>query len=648
MTGVPPKRKTSFRFFRPRTKKRLRFATALGLWGFAAALTMLAYFIYDLPGTDAIKPIDRTPSITILANDGTMLARYGGVQGQVLSVSDLPVYVPAAVLAIEDRRFYGHVGVDPLGLARAMWVNIREGAFKQGGSTITQQLAKNLFLTADKTLRRKVQEAILALLIDWRFDKDQILSAYLNRVYFGAGAYGIDAAARTYFDKPATELNLWEGAVLAGLLKAPSRYSPSSNPDLAKKRALVVLTAMRDAGYITSDQEKAEVKAAVLRRPGRSDVVSARYFTDWVINQIDSFVAYSEKDIVVQTTMDPRLQKAAEEHMQAVMLTATQEAKIGQAALVTLQRDGAVLAMIGGRDYNTSQFNRATTAARQPGSSFKPFVYLAALEAGYATDTTIEDAPITTGSYRPKNYDDKYFGTVTLADALALSLNTATVRLLADVGVGRLLDVVQRLGFTAAFKPELATGLGAGEASVLEMTNAYAVISSGGRAIWPYAVVSVADSDGVILYAHQAVPQAALFQSRDVAALDDMLQGVVAHGTGQAAAIPGVTVAGKTGTSQNYRDAWFIGYARGLVTGVWMGNDDNAPMNKVTGGRFPARLFAAYMTDALTFDVPELAALLPQAVPQEDGFFSLLNRWSSGENLAPERGSRFSTPVYNR
>lgn len=608
----------------------------------------LAYFIYDLPGTDAIKPIDRTPSITILANDGTMLARYGGVQGQVLSVSDLPVYVPAAVLAIEDRRFYSHVGVDPMGLARAMWVNIREGALKQGGSTITQQLAKNLFLTADKTLRRKVQEAILALLIDWRFDKDQILSAYLNRVYFGAGAYGIDAAARTYFDKPATELNLWEGAVLAGLLKAPSRFSPSSSPDLAKKRALVVLSAMRDAGYITSDQEKAETKAATLRRPGRSDVASARYFTDWVINQIDSFVAYSEKDIVVQTTLDPRLQKAAEHHMQTVMLAATQEAKIGQAALVTLQRDGAVLAMIGGKDYEESQFNRATAAARQPGSSFKPFVFLAALEAGFTPDATIEDAPIAAGGYRPKNYDDKYFGTVTLADALALSLNTATVRLLADVGVSRLLDVVQRLGFTVGFKPELATGLGAGEASLLEMTNAYAVISSGGRAIWPYAVASVTDSDGAILYAHQPASPTALFSARDIAALDGMLQDVVTRGTGQAAAIPGVTVAGKTGTSQNYRDAWFVGYARGLVTGVWMGNDDNAPMNKVTGGRFPARLFSTYMTDALAFDVPELAALLPKGTQEDDGFFSLLNKWSSGESLAPDRGSRFSTPVYNR
>ncbi|MDY0009055.1 MAG: transglycosylase domain-containing protein, partial [Bdellovibrionales bacterium] len=365
---------------------------------------VLAWFAYDLPDTRVVQPVDKRPSITVLAHDGTMVARYGGLEGDLIKVRDLPPYVAGAVMGIEDRRFYSHFGIDPIGLARAMWVNIRVGRFAQGGSTITQQLAKNLFLTPDKTIRRKVQEAMLALVIEYRHDKDEIMSAYLNRVYYGSGAYGIDSAARTYFGKPAKDLTLWESAVLAGLLKAPSRYAPTTNPKLARDRARVVVASMAEAGFITKPQRDQEIKRGKIELVGTSNAGDLnRYFSDWIINQIDSFVANNDSDIVVRTTLDVTLQKLAEEKVDAHVAALTPENKAMQAAVVTLAKDGAVLAMIGGTDYTESQFNRATLAQRQPGSAFKPAVFLAALEAGYDPDTLVEDAPITTGKYRPKN-----------------------------------------------------------------------------------------------------------------------------------------------------------------------------------------------------------------------------------------------------
>ncbi len=640
-----------------------RLLFTLGLFGFAAFVVLLTWFAYDLPDTRNVQPVDKRPSITVLSHDGTMVARYGGLTGELVNVRDLPPYVGTAVMAIEDRRFYSHFGVDPLGLARAMLVNVRQGRFAQGGSTITQQLAKNLFLTPDKTIRRKVQEAMLAMVIEWRHDKDEILSAYLNRVYYGSGAFGIDSAARTYFGKTAPELTLWESAILAGLLKAPSRYAPTANPKLSRDRARVVVAAMADAGFISKSERDQEIKRGQIELAGSSEAGDLnRYFSDWIINQIDSFVANNDRDIIVRTTLDIGLQKLAEEKVDAHVAALKPEEKGMQTAVVTLGKDGAVLAMIGGTDYTESQFNRATQAMRQPGSAFKPAVFLAAMESGYDPDTIVEDAPITTGKYRPKNHDGKYYGPVTLTDALALSMNTATIRLLESVGVNRLIDVARRLGFTQRVAPELASGLGASETTLVELTNAYAVIANGGYAIWPYAVLSVEDARGNVLYHHAPVSAARLFTARDIAALDSMLVQVIARGTGQAAQLSHGHVAGKTGTSQNYRDAWFIGYTDRLITGVWMGRDDSTAMKRVSGGGYPARLWRSYMEPATAADIPvftpELQRSGPATYNSNDGFSNMLNRlFGGGETQTPSgaggnlrdrfRGDN-ATPTYNR
>lgn len=618
-----------------------------GLWCFAAGMLFLSWCIYDMPNTSEVKPLEQRPSISVLAADGTLVARFGGLKGKVVSVKDLPPYVVAAVLAVEDRRFYDHFGIDPIGLARAMYTNIKSRRWVQGGSTITQQLAKNLFLTPDKTLRRKVQEALLALIIEYKHSKDDILTSYLNRVYFGSGAYGIDAAARTYFGKSAEDLTLWEGAVIAGLLKAPSRFSPAANPKAARDRAKVVIAAMQDAGYIGTDMKSQELKNAKITLAGGSAGSLNRYFADWVVDQADAYVSNTERDLVVRTTLSPDLQALAEKRLHETFAQMKPEDKVGQAALVTLGMDGAVLAMIGGVDYTESQYNRATQAQRQTGSSFKPFVYLAALEAGYQPNDMIDDSPITVGSYRPGNYENKFHGPVTLTDALAFSLNAATVRLLQQIGVSRLIDVVQRLGLSGKFRPELATGLGAGEAPLIEMTQAYAEIGNGGHSIWPYAILSVKDKDGNVLYERDRNPSMMLFQPRSVAALDDMMVQVVAKGTGQAAQLSRGHVAGKTGTTQDYRDAWFIGYTNRLVTGVWMGNDDNSPMNGVTGGRYPARLWKAYMNDAINAPVADSGVDMGRPASNDDGGFSaVLNRWSSG-NFGLFSGSD-EKPSYNQ
>ena len=610
----------------------VRFLMACGLFCFAAGIVLLAWCCYDLPSTDDVKPLELQPSITILAADGSLIARYGGMKGDVIGVKRLPSYVPAAVLSIEDRRFYDHFGIDPLGLARAMYINVTRHHWVQGGSTITQQLAKNLFLTPDKKLRRKVQEAILALIIEHRYSKDTILSAYLNRVYFGAGAYGIDAAAKTYFGKPATDLTLWEGAILAGLLKAPSKYSPANNAKLAAERAKTVIKAMEESGYITHDMAKQELKndKIHLATAGSGDL--SHYFTDWVIDQVDSYVSNANRPLTVRTTFIPQLQLLAESRQKALFAQVKPKEKISQVGLVTMGMDGAVLAMIGGTDYNGSQFNRATQAMRQPGSSFKPFVYMAALEAGMQPSDMLLDAPITEGSYHPKNYENKYLGNVTMTEALALSLNTATIRLLQNIGIGKLLDVTRRLGFSQKFPPELSVGLGADETTLLEMTNAYAEIGNGGHAIWPYGVISITDDAKHVIYAHEPPQGEDIFSARDVANLDGMMEQVVAQGTGQAAQLSRGHVAGKTGTSQDYRDAWFIGYTNKLVTGVWMGNDNDTPMERVSGGKYPARLWHDYMEEAINVNVPAPAMQASRRASGDDGFSKVLGRWTSGDD----------------
>ncbi len=627
------KRRKSLFKLNPRDKGRV----ALGVLGFV--LVVALYFLWDLPDIDKVKPLDSKPSITILANDGSLIARYGGVQGDRLDIHNFPPNLVHAVVAIEDRRFYSHFGIDPLGMARAMLTNLRSGRWAQGGSTITQQLAKNLFLTPDKTIRRKVQEALMALEIEHRFTKDQIITAYLNRVYFGAGAYGVDAAARTYFDKPASQLTLWECATLAGVLKAPSRFSPSANPEQSRQRAAVVIAAMKEAGYLSkrnADTTIARAKAAPPAATTTGDY--NRYFADWVIDQVGGFIGTADSDIVVKTTLDPRLQRLAEQKKKDLFARIPPTDKVAQVALVTERPDGAVLAMEGGLDYRTSQFNRATQAWRQPGSSFKPFVYIAALENGMTPDTKVDDKPITEGDYRPGNYDDKYFGEVTLTEALAHSLNSAAIRVLQQVGVQKMLDVASRMGLTGTLRPELATGLGAGEATLLEMTSAYAVIQNGGTSVWPYAILSITDGEGQVLYQRSEIDRPRVFEKSVMEDIDSMMQHtVMPGGTGEAARLSRGHVAGKTGTTQNYRDAWFIGYTDKFITGVWVGNDDGASMKRVTGGRYPAMLWRDYMEAALDIDAPEFK--LAPASGDDSGFGGMLDRWST------DNSSR-AAPVY--
>jgi penicillin-binding protein 1A len=615
-----------------------------------AFFSTAVYFLYDLPDMDHVKPLDTRPSIVVLADDGTLVARYGGLQGEIVTMADVPASLKDAVLSVEDRRFYSHFGIDLIGLTRAMLTNILARHWVQGGSTITQQLAKNLFLTPDKTLRRKVQEAMMALCIEHKYTKDEILLAYLNRVYFGDGAYGVDAAAKTYFNKPARKLTLYESAVLAGLLKAPSHFSPANNPDLAMARAKVVIKTMQEAGYIDARTAAQVTKNA--KPPGLRAMAGDlnHYFADWVISQVDSFISDTGSDIYVKTTLDPKLQLMAESKQKSLFKKIPPKDNVTQAALVTEAPDGAVLAMIGGVDYAESQYNRATQALRQPGSSFKPFVYLAALETGFTPDTTVEDSPIKEGKYRPDNFDNEYFGTVTLATALKHSLNTATIRLLKMVGVGKMVDVATRMGFTHLPKPELSAGLGADEVNLLELTNAYAIIANGGTAVWPYAVLSIKDGAGNLLYQRTAPSSSQVFTHSDIANLDSMLMGDVERGgTGEAAKLSHGHTAGKTGTTQNYRDAWFLGYSDRLITGVWMGNDDGSSMHAVTGGKYPAQLWHNYMEEVINFNTP---VFVPEAaqplVPADSEFSGMLNRWSSTSDDSSDGFKGSDVPVYNR
>jgi len=592
------KRTPSFKLPRINMRGIVRFGVLLGIWGFIAVAGVCAYYGMGLPKLIDTAALSRKPSVTILAEDGSVIARFGETTGAVVTVDKLPPHVPQAVLAVEDRRFYSHFGVDPIGIARAMFINFTSGRMVQGGSTITQQLAKNLFLSPERSLGRKIQEAMLALWLEWKFTKDEILTAYLNRVYLGAGAYGVDAAARVYFNKTAQELNIKEAAMIAGLLRAPSRYSPSSNPNLAEARAQVVLDTMVEAGFITEQQLRAMRNGVPTprRRPGGNDY--GRYFADWILDQVEDYVGTDHGDITVQTTLRPTFQRAAE----AAVATAVAEGadkRVGNGAAIIMSPDGAVRALVGGADYQSSQFNRAVQAQRQPGSSFKPVIYLSAIEtAGYTPDTLVEDAPLQIANYAPDNYTGEFAGWVPLREALAKSLNTVAVRILEDVGLREAQNTARRLGLPAPASTGLSYALGTAEVSLLQLTSAYASFANGGYSVRPYAIHMIRAQDGALLWRRQPSTPDQIISPQNLAMLVDMMKGVTTFGTGTAAALPGHTTAGKTGTSQDFRDAWFMGFTADYVGGVWMGNDDNKPMRRVTGGNLPARTWQRMMTVA--------------------------------------------------
>ncbi len=461
----------------------------LVIWGGSAAIWtlvllggLIAWYAYDLPEVDGVAAAARQPSVTLLSADGTLLASYGEVHGARVDVAELPPHLSLAVLAVEDRRFYQHGGVDLRGLLRASLANLRAGRIVQGGSTITQQLAKNLFLTSERTLKRKIQELLLALWLERKFTKDQILSLYLNRVYLGAGTYGVDAAARRYFDKPAAEVNLYEAALLAGLLKAPSRYNPARSEDRAARRTAQVLAAMTDAGFITAD-EAGRARSGTTR--GRAAAgAQARYFTDWVLAQVSAYIGPADRDLTVITTLNPRTQRIAEQELAALLDGVGAERRVGQGALVMMDPGGAVRAMVGGRSYDASQFNRATQALRQPGSAFKPFVYLAGLEDGLRPGHKLDDAKVTVEGWSPRNYGGKYFGRVTLREAFARSLNSVAVRISERAGRDRVVAAARRLGITSELAAHPSIALGASEVTLLELTGAYATFANRGHGAW--------------------------------------------------------------------------------------------------------------------------------------------------------------------
>lgn len=576
-----------------------RLGLVVGIWGLVVIGGLFAWYAYDLPDFDDLYIVERKSSVTLKAADGMVLATYGDLYGEHQALQALPPHLPQALMATEDRRFYSHFGIDPLGLARATFANLRAGRTVQGGSTLTQQLAKNVFLSPNRTLKRKVQELMLAFRLEQKFSKDQILEMYLNRVYFGAGAYGVEAAAQRYFDKPATKLTLGESAMLVGLLKAPSRLAPTGNIKSAQTRSAQVLRNMAEAGYITPEVAEAAIAKPTQLARSRLPLPNARYFADWVIDEVYQQVGRDHPDLTVWTTLDSRLQGSAERSIGTLMDREAEKQDVEQAALVTLAPDGAVRAMVGGRDYLDSAFNRATQARRQPGSAFKPLVFMTALEQGIRPDDTFVDGPVDIGGWKPRNYDGQYHGAMTLRDAVARSINTIAVQVDEKVGRDKVIETARRLGITSDLKPHPSLALGAFEVGVLELTAAYAAFANGGYAVQPYGVIEIRDNQNTVLFRRDTGgAYAHMINGEVLGDLNDLLRGVVERGTGRAAQI-GRPVAGKTGTTSDYRDAWFIGYTPDLISAVWVGNDDNSPTKKVTGSGLPAQIWKSFMADAL-------------------------------------------------
>ena len=566
----------------------LRWPLLIGIWGAVALALLLLVFAWDLPRPDSLPAATRRPSVTLLAADGAMLATQGDLYGETVRLRDLPAHLPAALMAVEDRRFRRHFGIDPWGLARAALANWRAGEVVQGGSTLTQQLAKNLFLTPERNLRRKVQEALLALWLERRFTKDQLLEIYLNRVYLGAGAYGVDAASRLFFGIPARRLALWQSALLAGLPKAPSRYNPRAAPDLAVSRAAEVLEAMLDNHAITEQQRDAELSRMRLPPPGSRQ---AGWFADWALEDLaEAFPGNA--DLTLRATLDTRLQAVVEARLEALLAGAGARAGVSQGAVLVMDAgSGAIRAMAGGRDYRASQFNRATSARRQPGSAFKPVYFLAALEHGMAPDDLVADTPLSLGGWSPGNGTWRPRGEITLEEALAHSVNTASVRVLLKAGGARAaIEMATRLGVEGRFPNDASLALGTGEVTLIDLATGYAAIANGGLRVTPHGIAGATTTGGRAAPVARIAPRRVV-AAADAAALRRMLEAVVARGSGRAAAIPGRSIAGKTGTTQDFRDAWFMGMVGSRVIGIWLGNDDARPMDDVRGGTLPARLF---------------------------------------------------------
>ncbi len=575
----------------------VKIAAVLVATAFIAGFLIIALYAHDLPDINDLYNDDLKKSVTVLDKNGQVIATYGDLFSEFVQYKDIPKTLIDAVIATEDRRFFSHSGIDPRGLLRAAVINTVSGRVSQGGSTITQQLAKIVFLKPERRMKRKIQEAILAVWLEHKFSKEQIMAMYLNRVYLGSGVYGIDSAAHRYFGKPAKNLSLYESALIAGLLKAPTTYSPYNSPKASVNRTRQVLANMVDARKITEyERNRAIMAATKIKIHERRE--SGKYFADYVVDLVQQYSGEVQENIIVKTTLDYELQKLADDSITQNMMARGAELSASQAAMVVMRPDGAVLAMIGGVDYSESQFNRATQAKRQPGSLFKLFVYLAALENGFNPETIIDDVPVSIGKWRPTNYDEQYHGPVMLREAFSKSLNAATVKLSLDVGRGKIINLARQMGIKSKLADMPSIALGSSEVNLLEITAAYAHLANKGAAVSPYAINEIRTTHGNVLYKRKGDYDLQVISLKEVKKMNNLLLSVIRSGTGRAAQI-GRDAAGKTGTSQDFRDAWFVGYTPQLVAGVWIGNDDNKPMKKVTGGNLPAKIWADFMKPAL-------------------------------------------------
>ena len=578
-------------------RRLVYWCVVLGIWGAIGVGGLVLYYGARMPSATSWSIPDRPPNIKIIAVGGETIANRGLTGGEALSLENMSPYIPQAVIAIEDRRFYSHFGIDPLGLARAMLTNVTTGRMVQGGSTLTQQLAKNMFLSPERTLERKVQEVLLALWLEHKYSKDQILAMYLNRVFFGSNSYGVEAASRRYFNKSARDVNLGEAALLAGLLKAPSRLSPARDPEAAEARAQIVLGAMREEGYVTDT----EIKTAMSQTPARTKSYwsgAQHYAADMVMAQLPGMIGDIKEDLVIDTTIDLDLEKKADETLSTLLEKEGGKLNASQAALVSIDGTGAIRALVGGRDYAESQFDRASKARRQPGSAFKPFVYAAALEAGRSPLSVRNDAPVKIGKWMPENYDQKYRGEVTLASALANSLKTIAAQLVMEVGPDEGIKLARRLGIESELQSNASIALGTSEVTLVELTAAYAPFMNGGYKATPHIIRRISTADGKVLYENTYDNPPRVLEPAIVSQMNGMMMRVITEGTGKNARIPGWQAAGKSGTTQSFRDALFVGYTSNLTTGVWFGNDDGKSMKKVTGGGLPAKAWSQFMTAA--------------------------------------------------
>ncbi len=604
--GKPPKQR------KPKSQKVKRRRSGFGkfvvglayfcftmlLIGGVAVAGVVYYYGRDLGSSSTWEVPQRPPNIRVLASNGQLLTNRGQSGGEAVGIHELPAYVGQAVVASEDRRFYSHFGVDPIGLTSVAIEMIRARGLTRGASTITQQVAKNLFLTPDQTLGRKVQEALLAIWLEQNYTKDQILELYLNRVHFGSGATGIEAAAQTYFGVSARNLSLGQAAMLAGILPAPSYYNPKSHPDRAADRQKLALANMVRSGYITQAQADAAAQNVdeniVTARPAGAEY----YVADWVETLMNDYLGEVNEDVVVYTTLDWDLQQYAEEVVQNAVAEHGAERDFSQAAFVAMDTDGRVQALVGGVDYTKSAYNRAVTSRRQPGSTFKPFVYLTALQQGYTPDTLVVDEPIDYNGWSPENSNGKYVGPVLLRDALAFSINTVAARLAIDVGPENVVETAYRMGFSSDFQPVPAIALGTQEVSLLELVGAYAPFANGGNGVIPNVITRITTVDGDVLFEATPSGPGRILTDEQVGMMNNMLKTGIEAGTGRGAQLGGWPMAGKTGTSQRNRDALFVGFTAQMVGGVWLGNDDDSPTRGLSGGSIPAQIWREIMTKA--------------------------------------------------